>query len=156
MCHDPSLTIVASSLRTTGSFVVTARLSDSCGIVAKASVNLFQGDTGTPIYLGSDKVIDSRTTGADGMVTFTVASFAADRQVLPPRRGSTNRPRLPWRHGIECDHAGRGLCGYCICTVTTLLLSASSVSPGAASIRAVKVVGWPARTRSPPRLTVRV
>jgi hypothetical protein len=74
VCHDPSLAIVASSLSTTGSFMVTARLSDSCGIVAKASVNLFQGDKGTPIYLGSDKVIDSRTTAADGTVTFTVAS----------------------------------------------------------------------------------
>lgn len=72
VCTDPTLVIASSNEDAAGVLHITGRLTDSCGVAPDIAVDLYQGDDRVPIYDGSDKIIDTRSTTSDGTVTFTV------------------------------------------------------------------------------------
>ncbi len=72
-CAQPSLTIVNQSLNANGVFRVSGQFTDSCGPVANGLIELWQGDRRVPLWQGSEKVIQTRSTARDGSVTFVVS-----------------------------------------------------------------------------------
>lgn len=76
-CTNATMTLLDSSENSSGVFSITGKVLDSCGPVAGASVELFQGDARIPIWQGSDVIIATGTTAANGNVDFTVAHVPA-------------------------------------------------------------------------------
>lgn len=77
-CGSPKFILVRSSLSANRNFLVTARLTNSCGAASDLPVQLFQGKQGFTTSTNSYRQIMSSTTDYGGYVTFNIFNAPAN------------------------------------------------------------------------------
>ena len=86
-CGSPKFILVKSSLAANRNFLVTARLTDSCGPASYLPVELFHGVQGHITSTNSYQQISSAITNSGGYVTFNILNAPANGQYFVRQTG---------------------------------------------------------------------
>ena len=86
-CGNPNFSLVKYTISATKDFVVTARLTDSCGAAGGLVVHLYQGKQGVPTTANSYRPVMESTTDSGGYVTFNIVNPPSDAQYFVRQTG---------------------------------------------------------------------
>ncbi len=86
-CGDPRFILVKYTFSAGRDFVVTARLTDSCGVAGGLRVQLFQGTQGVSTTTNSYQATLSANTNSGGYVTFNILNPPTNAQYFIRQTG---------------------------------------------------------------------